>query len=159
MFFRSESKFSFTWEYASFHSSKAKTFYRFTVRLWEMSVLYILYAGIQWLLLRYISLWGLPWWQRIHLQWRSSIPGLGRSPGEGKDSPFQYACLESCMNRRAWWVTVYRVKKESVTAWATNTSLHFYHSPNITPNMLKGSFFRTKYFSYLQTPSKVRGCT
>ena len=42
---------------------------------------------------------------------------------------------------------------------ATNMSLHFYHSPSIAPNMLKGSFFRTKYFSYLQMPSKVRHCT
>ena len=27
-----------------------------------------------------------------------SIPGLGRSPGEGKGSPFQYSCLESSMD-------------------------------------------------------------
>ena len=24
-----------------------------------------------------------------------SIPGLGRSPGEGNDNPFQYSCLEN----------------------------------------------------------------
>ena len=27
-----------------------------------------------------------------------SIPGLGRSPGEGHDSPLQYSCLENPMD-------------------------------------------------------------
>ena len=27
-----------------------------------------------------------------------SIPGLGRSPGEGNDNPFQYSCLENSMD-------------------------------------------------------------
>ena len=27
------------------------------------------------------------------------ISGLGRSPGEGEDNPFQYACLENSMDR------------------------------------------------------------
>ena len=29
----------------------------------------------------------------------SSIPGLGRSPGEGDDNPLQYSCLENSMDR------------------------------------------------------------
>ena len=28
-----------------------------------------------------------------------SIPGLGRSPGEGNGNPFQYSCLENPMDR------------------------------------------------------------
>ena len=28
-----------------------------------------------------------------------SIPGLGRSPGDGKGYPFQYSCLENPMDR------------------------------------------------------------
>ena len=28
-----------------------------------------------------------------------SIPGLGRSPGEGNGYPLQYSCLEDSMNR------------------------------------------------------------
>ena len=32
----------------------------------------------------------------------SSIPGLGRSPGEGNGNPFQYSCLENPMDGRAW---------------------------------------------------------
>ena len=30
-----------------------------------------------------------------------SIPGLGRSPGEGNGSPLQYSCLENPMDRGA----------------------------------------------------------
>ena len=31
----------------------------------------------------------------------SSIPGSGRSPGEGNDNPLQHSCLENPMDRRA----------------------------------------------------------
>ena len=31
-----------------------------------------------------------------------SIPGLGRSLGEGNGSPLQYSCLENPMDHRAW---------------------------------------------------------
>ena len=31
-----------------------------------------------------------------------SIPGLGRSPGEGNGNPLQYSCLENLMDREAW---------------------------------------------------------
>ena len=40
-----------------------------------------------------------------------SIPGLGRSPGEGKSYPLQYSCLENSMDRGAWQVTVHGVAK------------------------------------------------
>ena len=30
-----------------------------------------------------------------------SIPGLGRSPGEGNGNPLQYSCLENSMDREA----------------------------------------------------------
>ena len=35
-----------------------------------------------------------------------SIPGLGRSPGEGTGNPLQYSCLENPMDGGAWWATV-----------------------------------------------------
>ena len=35
-----------------------------------------------------------------------SIPGLGRSLGEGHGNPLQYACLEKPMDRGAWQATV-----------------------------------------------------
>ena len=33
-----------------------------------------------------------------------SIPGSGRSPGEGNGNPLQYSCLENPMDGGAWWV-------------------------------------------------------
>ena len=32
-----------------------------------------------------------------------SIPGLGRSPGEGHGNPLQYSCLENSMDRLTWY--------------------------------------------------------
>ena len=40
-----------------------------------------------------------------------SIPGSGRSPGEGNGSPLQYSCLENPMDRGAWQATVHGVAK------------------------------------------------
>ena len=40
-----------------------------------------------------------------------SIPGSGRSPGEGNGNPLQYACLENSMDGGAWWATVHGVAK------------------------------------------------
>ena len=47
-----------------------------------------------------------------------SIPGLGRSPGEGNGTPLQYSCLKNPMDRGAWYATVCGVTK-------SQTSLHF----------------------------------
>ena len=44
-----------------------------------------------------------------------SVPGSGRSPGEGNANPLQYSCLENPMDRGAWQATVYWVTKESDT--------------------------------------------
>ena len=40
-----------------------------------------------------------------------SVPGLGRSPGEGNGNSLQYSCLENPMDRGAWWATVHVVTK------------------------------------------------
>ena len=40
-----------------------------------------------------------------------SIPGLGRSPGEGNGNPFQYSCLENPKDRGAWLAIVHWVAK------------------------------------------------
>ena len=40
-----------------------------------------------------------------------SIPGLGRSPGEGHGNPLQYSYLENPMDRGAWQATVDGVAK------------------------------------------------
>ena len=54
-----------------------------------------------------------------------SIPGLGRSPGQGNDNPLQYSCLENPMNRGAWWAAVRGVAK----SW---TGLKDFHSRKIS---------------------------
>ena len=38
-----------------------------------------------------------------------SIPGSGRSPGEGNGDPLQYSCLENPRDGGAWWVAIYGV--------------------------------------------------
>ena len=35
-----------------------------------------------------------------------SIPGWGRSPGEGNSKPLQYSCLENPRERGAWWTAI-----------------------------------------------------
>ena len=40
-----------------------------------------------------------------------SIPGSGRSLGEGNGNPLQYSCLENPMDRGAWQATVRRVAR------------------------------------------------
>ena len=34
-----------------------------------------------------------------------SVPGWGRSPGEGNGNPLQYSYLENPMDRGGWWAT------------------------------------------------------
>ena len=53
-----------------------------------------------------------------------SIPGLGRSPGEGNGTPLQYSCLENPMDRGAWWAAVHGVAK-SRTRLSDFTSSNF----------------------------------
>ena len=40
-----------------------------------------------------------------------SVPGMGRSPGEGNSNPFQYSCLRNPMDRGALWAIVHGVAK------------------------------------------------
>ena len=47
-----------------------------------------------------------------------SIPGSGRSPGEGNGNPLQYSCLENPVDSGAWRATVHgvtRVRHDLVT--------------------------------------------
>ena len=40
-----------------------------------------------------------------------SIPGSGRSPGEGNGNPLQYSCLENPMDRGALQATVHGIAR------------------------------------------------
>ena len=44
-----------------------------------------------------------------------SIPGLGRSTGEGNGNPLQCSCLQNSMDIEAWQATVRRVTELDTT--------------------------------------------
>ena len=74
---------------------------------WSLRVLFIQGLGQE---------WGFPGGSKVkasacnagHL---GSIPGLGKSPGEGNGNPLQSSCLENPMGGGAGWATVHRVPK------------------------------------------------
>ena len=55
-----------------------------------------------------------------------SIPGSGRSPGEGNGNPLQYSYLENTMDRGAWWATVHGGHKTQLLILKLAIQ---YHSP------------------------------
>ena len=69
-----------------------------------------------------------------------SIPGLGRSPGEGNCNPLQYSRLENPMDRGAWQATIRGVKKSG-----TWLSIHTHQCLPI-PLYMNGLVFGTGHF-------------
>ena len=53
-----------------------------------------------------------------HMGDPDSIPGLGRSPGEGNGNPFWYSCPENSVDRGTWWATVRGFAKSQT--WMTD---------------------------------------
>ena len=45
----------------------------------------------------------------------SSIPGSGRSPGEGDENPLQYSYLENPMDRGAWRASPWGCRESDIT--------------------------------------------
>ena len=56
----------------------------------------------------------------------SSIPRLGRSPGEGNGNPLQYSCLENFTDRGVWGATVHGVTKSQtqLSDWHFFSTFH-----------------------------------
>ena len=57
-----------------------------------------------------------------------SIPGSGRSSGEGNGNPLQYSCLENPMDIGAWWATVHaksQTRLSDFTFHLRNTKFNF----------------------------------
>ena len=69
---------------------------------------------------------------------KGSVPGFGRSPGEGNDNPLQYSCLENPMDRGAWRATVHRVAESQTRL--KQLGMHT-HTPIITA---PDKFFRQR---------------
>ena len=71
-----------------------------------------------------------------------SIPGWGRSPGEGNGNSPQYSCLENSMDRGAWQATVYGVELQSMGSQrvghdsATNTFSFFILTDSLVQTLL-----------------------
>ena len=60
-----------------------------------------------------------------------SVPGWGRSPGEGKGNPLQYSCLGNPRDRGAWWATVHRLTKSRLSTKQRQRS----HAESIFPQL------------------------
>ena len=62
-----------------------------------------------------------------------SIPGAGRSPGEGNGYPIQYSCMENSMNRGAWQAIVHGIRKLDTTE-STHTTGALSSTNTISPS-------------------------
>ena len=51
-----------------------------------------------------------------------SVPGLGRSPGEGNGNSLQDSCLGNPLDRGAWWATVQGVTKSQTQLRLNNSN-------------------------------------
>ena len=67
---------------------------------------------------------------QVEIRDAGSIPGSGRSPGEGNGNLVQYSCLENPMDRGAWRATVHGVTK----SWTQlkQLSVHAHVRPETT---------------------------
>ena len=52
-----------------------------------------------------------------------SVPGSGRSPGEGNGDPLQYSCLENSVDRGTWRAIVHGITKSQT--WLSDWYFHF----------------------------------
>ena len=78
---------------------------------------------------------------------KGSIPGSGRSPGEGHGNPLQYSCLENPKDRGAWWATVNGVPK-SWRDWRDLACTHARHLLGVVNTAVKNNCVEVM-FEYL----------
>ena len=74
----------------------------------------------------------LPWWLNgkeatCNAGDMGSIPGSGRSPGEGNGNPLQYSCLDNSKDKRSLWYSPWGCKESDTTKQLT---LHFTFLPD-----------------------------
>ena len=77
-----------------------------------------------------------------------SIPGLGRSPGGGSGNPLHFSCLESPMDREAWWTAAHGIIKSCTwLKWLTTHHINFMLKAVEGPFWARECFFRLVLFS------------
>ena len=62
-----------------------------------------------------------------------SIPGAGRSPGEGNGNPVQYSSLENSMDQGAWWASAHGFAKSRT--WLSGFTSLLHTDSIIAPNL------------------------
>ena len=115
-------KYSLLYQYHILDSYSSKFYLSFLIRFIPFVYHADLHSDIHFLFEKYfkamlLRLW-VPQWLRGNesacnagiTEDAGSIPGSGRSPGEGHGNPLQYSCLENPVDR-AWWATVHGVTK------------------------------------------------
>ena len=77
----------------------------------------------------------------------SSIPGLGRSPGQGNGNLLQYSCMGNPIDRGAWRATVHGITKESDTTNGLNNNSIIYlcFTTKIVQMTTKGTYIPWRY--------------
>ena len=74
-----------------------------------------------------------------------SIPGSGRSPGEGNGNPLQYSCLENPMDGGAWQATVRGVAKSDFIF----SLFLFQLAPTLSSSQLVTNLISSIFFFFL----------
>ena len=82
---------------------------------------------------------------------QGSIPGLGRSSGEGNGNPLWYSCLENPMNRGAWQATDHAVARvgHDLATKSPSPELLLRANGTLYVNYLQELILKRKYSSNL----------
>ena len=110
--------------------SGSSTFSKSSLNIWKFSVHVMLKHRFENFEHYFVRVWASLVAQTVkHLPAKGetwSIPGLGRSPGEGNGNPLQCSCLENPRDGGAWWATIYgvaqgwtRLKRLSISSSST----------------------------------------
>ena len=89
-----------------------------------------------------------------------SIPGSGRSPGEGNGSPLLYSCLQNSMDRRAWQTTVHGVTKSQtrLSDWEhTHILILTIKWINQKGNETRQENWEARWFKFKYSINKING--
>ena len=87
-----------------------------------------------------------------------SIPGMGRSPGEGNGNPLQYSSLENPMDRGAWQATVHRVEQSQT--WLKQLSMPPEHAGgnHLQKKSITPSWWYTRPHRKIKTKNSWKKC-